>query len=336
MARLIDWINNPQGKSSEESDRRTRKVKQPVSSHRHKLEPKSQPPVMVRGSIADMPLQKTRSSKSKARKRYDLTLNVPGAEMRLPSLPMVSFGPRLLSGALVAGLIVMVYFLWTSPMFQVGEAEISGLQRLTNLDVNTVLDVSGERIFTLNPGQLEDKLKAAFPEFSSVAVQVVFPSQVLVTVEERSPILAWKQDGRTQLVDANGVAFPQRTLAEITPAIVVEASSSPLGAGETADSVNVQSDAPVTATQLLPVEMVSGIISMSAVAPQNTPLVFDKEHGLGWKDTQGWDVFFGDIHDVDLKLRIYQALVKQLAKEKVNPVLISVEYVHTPYYRLEQ
>jgi len=75
---------------------------------------------------------------------------------------------------------------------------------------------------------------------------------------------------------------------------------------------------------------------MSAVAPQDTRLVFDKEHGLGWKDTQGWDVFFGDIQDIDLKLRIYQALVKQLAKEKVNPVLISVEYVHTPYYRLEQ
>jgi len=220
-------------------------------------------------------------------------------------------------------------------LFQVGEVELNGLQRLSSLDVNTVLDVSGERIFTLNPGQLEKKLIEAFPEFSSVSVKIVFPSQVLATVEERSPILAWKQDGRTQLIDANGVAFPQRTLAEITPAIVVEASSSPPGAVETTENVNVESGMP-TATQLLPVEMVSGIISMSAVAPQNTPLVFDKEHGLGWKDTQGWDVFFGDIRDIDSKLRIYQALIMQLAKEKVNPVLISVEYLHTPYYRLEQ
>ncbi|OGO28676.1 MAG: hypothetical protein A2W33_04205 [Chloroflexi bacterium RBG_16_52_11] len=335
MARLIDWINNPQVNSSGRSDKRTRKVKQPVSSHRQKLEPKSQPPVMVRGSMASIPLQKRRVSKSKARKRYDLTLNVPGAEMRLPSLPMVSIGPRLLSGVLVVGLIVMLYFLWTSPLFQVGEVELNGLQRLSSLDVNTVLDVSGERIFTLNPGQLEKKLIEAFPEFSSVSVKIVFPSQVLATVEERSPILAWKQDGRTQLIDANGVAFPQRTLAEITPAIVVEASSSPPGAVETTENVNVESGMP-TATQLLPVEMVSGIISMSAVAPQNTPLVFDKEHGLGWKDTQGWDVFFGDIRDIDSKLRIYQALIMQLAKEKVNPVLISVEYLHTPYYRLEQ
>ena len=336
MARLIDWINNPQENSSERNDRRTRKIKPPASSRRHKIEAKSQPPVMVRGSFADLPLQKRRSSKSKARKRYDLTLNVPGAEMRLPSLPMVAVGPRLLSGLLAAGLIAMLYFLWTSSMFQVGKVEINGLQRLTSQDINTVLDVSGERIFTLNPDQLEEKLKVAFPEFSSASVRIVFPSQVVATVEERSPILAWKQDGRTQLVDANGVAFPQRTLAEITPAIVVEASGSPLGAGETASSVSVESGVAVTTTQLLPVEMVSGIISMSAVAPQNTPLVFDKEHGLGWKDTQGWDVFFGDIRDVDLKLRIYQALVKQLAKEKVNPVLISVEYVHTPYYRLEQ
>ena len=335
MARLIDWINNPQENSPERSDRRTRKVKQPASSHRHKIEPKTQPPVMVRGSIAGLPLQKRRSSKSKARKRYDLTLNVPGAEMRLPSLPMVSFGPRLLSGVLAAGLIVMLYFVWTSAMFQVGDVQISGLQRLTSQDVNTVLDISGERIFTVNPGQLEEKLLAAFPEFSSASVQIVFPSKVVATVEERSPILAWIQDGRTQLVDPNGVAFPQRALSEIIPAIVVEASGSPLTAVEAADGVDVESSIPAS-TQLLPVEMVSGIISMSAVAPQNTRLVFDKEHGLGWKDTQGWDVFFGDIQDIDLKLRIYQALVKQLAKEKVNPVLISVEYVHTPYYRLEQ
>ena len=88
--------------------------------------------------------------------------------------------------------------------------------------------------------------------------------------------------------------------------------------------------------QFMPVDMVSAILSMSAFVPQNTPLIYDSEHGLGWKDTQGWDVYFGDIKDIDVKLRVYQAMLKTFKQEKINPALISVEYVHTPYYRLEQ
>jgi cell division septal protein FtsQ len=334
MTDLSDWLKSVQKPAARRTEKRTKKIKPQTAARRYNYEARSQPPVMVRGNLDGMPLRARKGVKTKARRRYDLTLNVPGAEMRLPALPMISVGPRLISGMLVVALGFLAYFLWTTPTFQVQAAKISGLQRLSGNDVSTVLDVAGQQIFTLSAQELEKNLRQAFPEFSSVSVKIGFPNDVQVTVVERQPILTWRQADRTILVDANGVAFPQRDLAEV-PTLTVEASGPPSVPAEAVQETDPQSETQANA-QFLPVEMVSAILSLSAFVPQNTPLIFDNEHGLGWKDNQGWDVYFGDIRDIDMKLRVYQAMLKTFKKEKINPVLISVEYVHTPYYRLER
>jgi hypothetical protein len=57
---------------------------------------------------------------------------------------------------------------------------------------------------------------------------------------------------------------------------------------------------------------------------------------MGWKDGRGWDVYFGEPQDMDMKLVVYQATVRRLESEGIQPVLISVEQVHAPYYRMER
>jgi len=335
MRKRFDWLKSSQTKEMGKKSKRTKKTNQPTSNtRRYSAVSRTQPPVMVRGGIVSIPLKARKASKSKPRRRYDLTLNIPGAEMRLPSLPMVQVGPRVISGAMVIALTLLLYFVWNSTTFLVEAPEISGLQRLSGNEVNMVIDVIGQPIFLLNPSDLEERIRQAFPEFSSVSVDIGFPNDVYIDIDERQPILTWRQDGRTMLVDANGVVFPQRDVLVDEPTLVVEASSSPPVTAIT-EELSLQDGTPI-GEQFLPVEMVSAIISMSALAPQGTPLIFNDEHGLGWKDSQGWDVYLGDIDDIDMKLQVYQSLVKLLAKEKVYPVMISVEYVHTPYYRLEQ
>jgi hypothetical protein len=234
---------------------------------------------------------------------------------------------------LVAGLAFLLYHLWNSPSFRVEEAEISGLQRLNSHDVNAVLDIEDEPIFAIDPQELTQRAKEAFPEFSSIQVEVGLPRLVRLTVEERQPLLTWKQEGRTVLIDANGIAFPQRDLAGASPPLVIEASSSPPMTQEE----GALSGAPDgSAVQFMPVEMVSAILSMSAQAPTDTPLLYDSKHGLGWRDSRGWEVFLGDISDIDMKLRVYQAMIEKIDQENLNPVLVSVEYTHTPFFRLER
>jgi hypothetical protein len=58
---------------------------------------------------------------------------------------------------------------------------------------------------------------------------------------------------------------------------------------------------------------------------------------LGWNDPNGWEVFFGSQgNDMNQKLAVYKSLVERLQSEGIQPALISVEYIHAPYYRMER
>lgn len=308
---------------------RKRKATRTPSSRQGGYGERSVPPVLIRGAnVSDIPWQPRPRSKTKPRRRYDVALNMPGVEMRLPSLPQVAIGWRLVSFLLVAALGMLLYHLWNSPQYRVQTAQVSGLQRLTSQDVNAVLNVRDERIFSIDPGTMQKKLMQAFPEFSSVDVKVSLPGEVSVKVEERQPILTWRQDGRTVLVDANGVSFPMRDQNGAMPAVVVEAHGSPATQELPLESPSLE--------QFMPVEMVSAILSMSAQVPQGTPLSYDPQRGLGWQDAQGFEVYFGDTRNMDMKLKVYKAILEKLDKDDIMPALISVEYVHLPYYRLER
>jgi cell division septal protein FtsQ len=306
-----------------------RKVVRSPSSRQGGIGERNVPPVLIRGaSFGDISWQPRSRGKSKPRRRYDVALNMPGVEMRLPSLPQVAVGWRLASFLLVAALGLLLYHLWSSPQYRIQTARIIGLQRLTSQDVNAVLNVRDERIFAIDPDILQKKLMQAFPEFSKVDVKVNLPGEVIVKIDERQPILTWRQDGRTILVDANGVSFPMRDDSSAMPAVIVEAHGSPPVQEVQAENLTLE--------QFMPVEMVSAILSMNAQVPAGTSLSYDPQRGLGWKDAQGWEVYFGDTRNMDMKLRLYRAILEKLDKDDIMPALISVEHVHLPYYRLER
>jgi hypothetical protein len=321
------------------------------------------PPVMSRVPLSGAIGRENRKA-PKARRRYDVALGMPGAEMRLPSLPQVAIGWRLASFLLVTFLAAMLYYLWTSPAFQSDGAEVAGLNRLSRREVYAALDLEDRPVFTLSPNKLESDLLKAFPEFSAVAVQVTFPDSVAITVTERIPVLTWRQGGRTELVDENGYAFPVRNEALRTPQPVVEAAAPPpavvieigdpmaeeesssetgLSPEDLAGNLEDQADPAETRSrqkpaghQLMTRQMVSAILALAVRAPANTPLVYDASHGLGWKDSSGWEVYFGDVQEIATKLKVYKAIVDRLASEGLQPALISVENAHAPYYRLAE
>src|SRR4030065_1843013 len=93
------------------------------------------PPVFSREDLAGGSMPERRRS-TKTRRRYDLSLSTPGAEMRLPAIPEVRLGWRLFSGFAVAGLLFLLFWMWNSTMFRVGLVEVEGLRRLTLQAIN--------------------------------------------------------------------------------------------------------------------------------------------------------------------------------------------------------
>lgn len=286
------------------------------------------PPVLVRGESAVEPLMTRKRAKN--RRRFDVSLSIPGAEMRLPSLPVMRVGWRLLSGLLVLALAGLMYFLWTSPMFKVSQPSVVGVQRVTPEEINTLLGINGDSIFSVNPATIYQRIQQVYPQMSAITVEVRLPATVVIEVKERIPVILWKRDGLEFWLDADGYVFPPK--GDGSGLVAIE--------GELAGENTPVSGTAYTTKQVRPLissEMVTAILSMGAQLPKKASLIFDAQHGLGWKETRGAKVYFGfDISNIGTKIAVYKAILKSLNRSGVKPEIISVEYVDAPYYRAER
>ena len=343
--------NHYEATASAETQRKT-KNDQPFIARKNRriydARSEAVPPVMVRGGMGGMAFGRTASSrlhKQKApKRRFDIPLKVQGAEVRLPSIPLIHIGWRAVSLLMVLMMTASLYLIWKSPVFQVNAIEAKGLKRLTLTELNTVMGTLGTSIFTIDPQMLEENLQQAFPELEKISVRVNLPASVKVSVIERVPVIAWNQSGSEVWVDAQGVAFPPRGNPE-KELVRVEGHGTPPGFTTTLSTNDLQNPPiglPSTPTTTIPKislssDLVSGILVLGAKMPTDTLLAYDSEHGLGWNDPNGWEVFFGsEDQDMEMKLSVYQAMVDRLQIEGIQPAMISVEYVHAPYYRMER
>lgn len=308
------------------------------------------PPVLVR-TVNPVEAPAARKTRRKSfRRRYDIPLGVPGAEMSLPALPEFHLSWKLLFIVLLAGLAAGLYYFWNSPFLKVQVTEMHGLSRIAPKEVTSVLEAAGKNVLTLDTARMEQELAASFPEFSHVQVQVAFPDTLAITVTERVPVLTWQTGEELLLVDSEGMAFPMREGGSEAPQPVVQAEAAPptvvptpapnllepetMGLSIPGISLDDQ-EPPAAAQSLLTPEMVAEVLTLAANRPQDAPLAYTAGHGFGWTDAGGWQVYFGQAEEIQTKLRIYQAIVQRLNEEGVTPVLISVEHTNAPYYRLE-
>lgn len=300
--------------------RRQQRKSSKRSSRSGSLSARSMPPTVTRGML---PAQPGTRRRKEARRRIALPLKSVGAELRLPALPRIKISWRIVSGTMVIALASAIYLLWSMPFFVVRQVKVAGLQMMESWEIDTALQISGQPVFMLDPQLLQEKLQSSFPELSAAEVRVGLPARVTVNVSERTPLIFWKQSEVEAWVDAEGVAFPPR--GELEGLVKVKAMDVPPTL-PTEDGL----------TRLIMPEMVQAILTLQTRIPEGHTIIYHPEYGLGWNDPGGWKVYFGQRpEDMEVRLAIYQALVEMLQKRKLKPTIVSVEYIHAPYYRLQ-
>jgi len=286
-------------------------------------------PVVVTRARKDITKPVRQPARKNARRRFQIALpHLPRANARSISIPRPQFGWRLLSFILVAVFGSALYFAFNLPELRVAEAKLSGNQILTQAEMNSVLNITGQPIFTLTPSDLETRLRLNYPELASVQVTVALPNLVSVNVTERQPIIRWEQGGGYTWISADGVAFrPRGELVGLIPVVALSAPSVE-GSGS-AD--------PLTPAPFISAEMVQALKGLVAHVPPGTPILYEKGYGFGWNDPRGWRVHFGtSANDVELKMRVYESMVSSLAQRGIRPALINVMYPSAPYYRMSE
>jgi cell division septal protein FtsQ len=213
----------------------------------------------------------------------------------------------------------------TASPFTVSTAVVRGNMRLGVSDINAMLGMVGKPIFNAVPAQIMANLHTAYSDLESVKVRVDFPNRITVDIVERTPVLAWYQNGVLTWIDASGVAFMPR--GEVPGLVLVAANGSPT-------QVPLDPALPLYEQKFIAPEMVQALSVLARDVPAGMPMTFDPLYGMGWQDPLGWSVYFGqDNRDIPMKKVVYQAIVDSLTLQGVQPSLISVEYLNAPFYK---
>jgi hypothetical protein len=269
-----------------------------------------------------------------------------GAEVRLPSIPIIHFDWKMVSGALTIALIIVVFLLPNLPAFQINSVEVKGIQRIPQGDITAILRANASSIFTLDSAKAVKAITASFPELKNVQIQNSLTGGVTVQAVERQPILAWTSGDQTLWIDKEGVVMPVR--GEAANLVTIQSSVIPplthpidTTAGVLDYARLALANQALASTQEMVIpqmdpNVLNAAIELTSKLPQGASLVYDPVNGMGWVDPRGWRVYFGiDLSELSVKEAEYQTIIDKLSQEGVTPVMISVEFLNAPYYRTE-
>jgi hypothetical protein len=267
----------------------------------------------------------SRAIKKPHRNNYDFAFTLGRTNVHAPALHIPQLGPRWVSAALTLLLIFMLFTMWTASPFTVTAAEVNGNQRLGAAEINAMLGIIGQPVFKAIPALMEANLHTAYSDLESIKVHVGFPNLIKVDIVERTPVLAWYQDGVVTWIDASGVAFMPR--GDVPGLILVAANGSPT-------RVPPDPALPLYEQKFIAPGMVQALRGLARDVPAGMPMIYDPLYGMGWQDPRGWTVYFGqDSTNIQMKKVVYQAIVDTLTQQGVQPSLISVEYLDAPFYK---
>ena len=275
--------------------------------------------------------------------------DITGEEVRGAIKRPFKVGWRVLSFLITGILSYALLTAWRSPEYRISEIKITGLQRLTEAEVLAKVTAFGMHSFAVEPEKIRAEIVAALPDFREVTVKVGIPASLEITVAERQPMIVWQSKKALIWVDSEGYLIPPRGASgEI---LAIQADSIPAykirSRIEDPGTLKVIRDKPffkanpsALAFFAVPKQidgaLLTATLQLNAWMPNEKTLLYQKQRGLGWKDTRGWDVFVGQkLEGINDKMVMYETIVRELEKQGISPTLVSVEFLHAPYYRTD-
>ncbi len=185
-----------------QNDRSKLRTTKPQKGGANAASHRSTAPIHTRGVVSGFnyspPVQQ------RARKQYYYTVGASGTEIRMPALPSIKLGWRLLSFLFLIAALAGIYFLMNAPFLQIEAITVNGIHRVTTADIENELELVGKSIVLANPNQAVEALTLAFPELYNIEFLVELPNQVTINAVERQPVMAWQTDQKTYWIDQEG------------------------------------------------------------------------------------------------------------------------------------
>lgn len=231
---------------------------------------------------------------------------------------------RLLSGGIVACLLMILVVFFATDLFYVKSIRLIGAEYLNESEVFRYAEIAEQHIFWVDPEAVRENIINASPLVANARIRIGWPpNMVTITVQERRPTILWTQSGIRTLVDVQGNILRSPRDEEEFPGLV-----------------EIIADNSFTLPRLpnepIPIDVVSGALQLQRTFSGLPSLRYNANNGLGFREPgTNWDVWLGTGTNMPNKLRIYEALRDNLLIRGVPFVEINVADLNSVYYYCE-
>ena len=221
---------------------------------------------------------------------------------------------RWVSLALLTILGAVAYWLFMSNTFYVFDARIEGAQLLTAAEVYTLADIDGWHVFWIRPDDVEARLLSE-PTIKQADVSVRLPNRVTIRIVEREPLAVWQSNAESYFVDTEGVLFRLR--------------------GDASDALVIRDMRGIPAQPGMQVdpEAVRTVLELHALLPERRAFDWRPAAGVSFFAEGGWEVRFGDRHDLAWKVAVYRTFAETIAAEG-NVAFLDLTVPERPFYQV--
>jgi cell division septal protein FtsQ len=220
---------------------------------------------------------------------------------------------RLILLPLLAGVAFMLLQFFTREEFYIYSAQVRGNQRVSAEDIYQASGIDSQHIFWVRPAAAALRI-AALPGVSEAHVSMALPNQVVIDVQEREPLVAWRTESTTLWIAADGGQVPQ--VGGEPPLLL-------------ADSQGEASDGHGSLRR----SVLADLVTLHLERPDLTTVSYGVQEGLNYLEPQGFTVYLGSQGDVKGKLALLQAAQGQIAERKPAPKVIDLRVAGNVYLR---
>lgn len=222
----------------------------------------------------------------------------------------------------------ILYFFLFSPIFQIKEINIAGIQKISKEDVllkiennlpRTIFLFKTTNIFLVHINQIEETLSQDFPQIESVMIDRKFPAALNIEFKEREGRALWC-DTICYLVDKEGVIFEEAVSDSELVRLQLETYADKAHLGQNI----IQKD---LLSSILEIE---SLIKERAGFEIGQAIIVSNER-VNFKTKEGWEIYFNLREDFEWQAtKLSLVLEKEITPEK----RASLEYIDLRFTRV--
>ena len=249
------------------------------------------------------------------------------------------FSSRWISLILLAIMIGALVLIGLDENFYLSVIPVEGSVSIPAEEIVAASGLGGVHIFAADPNLAAERIAEEVPGVIAVAVTLSWPNDVLIQVEEESPVAIWSEQGQKFWVTEDGRLLPARS--NINDLLTLESeipiAPQPVFTPETEadDAEELADTGPQASIAFVPDGVLEGAMLLQQLRPNIDKLYYRPSSGLSYEDGRGWRVYFGTGLDMQQKLVVYETIVADLLARGLTPDYVSVSNQNKPYYQAQ-